>query len=66
VDFETSRVAEEQQENDEEEAAAGEVGPREEGKKREARKKQRLISLLSLPGLIFLGLSSEPKLKDWL
>jgi hypothetical protein len=66
VDFETSRVAEEQQEKDEEEAAAGEVRPREEGKKREARKKQRLISLLSLPGLIFLGLSSEPKLKDWL
>jgi hypothetical protein len=66
VDFETSRVAEEQQENDEEEAAAGEVRPREEGKKREARKKQRLISLLSLPGLIFLGLSSEPKIKDWL
>jgi hypothetical protein len=66
VDFETSRVAEEQQEKDEEEAAAGEVRPREEGKKREARKKQRLISLLSLPGLIFLGLSSEPKIKDWL
>jgi hypothetical protein len=66
VDFETSRVAEEQQEKDEEAAAAGEVRPREEGKKREARKKQRLISLLSLPGLIFLGLSSEPKIKDWL